>query len=1368
MERLLLRVLLDAGAPSPLPAPAADAPHTPPLDLAVGVPDGTTVGALADHLAGLAGVADDTDGAGAGATGRSTIEVVWPPEHADGPLDPDRPVRSSGPPSGSTVRVVATCVDDRAVRPHEPSPVVLVGAGGVARRLHYGENDVHGVRIDVGTSIEVCSTGVRTGTRNGARVRGSARVSPGDLIGVGELLAVVRVDGALRPPRSTGTTIGHATVPAPDVCDEDRPVDLPEPPGSARIPGFPVLSAMVPLLMGVGLWVATKSVAAAAFVFFSFVFVVASGIEARREVRGEARFREEEFRVDLADLLEHHDALRRSEREQAGQITPGGARSLGRIDRADPRVWSTRPLDGRPPRLPVSVGVAHQVGRHRLVVPSQGRRDLRRELDALVEDRGLHPLPVRVDLFEHGGLAVVGRGEAATDLATSLVLQAAAAAGPDQLGVEVLAGPARLARWAWTEWLPHATALPAGEAGRARLLVVDGAPDDQVAASIGDGATGEPIALLWLSATATGLPRHLECRVEVDDSEATLHRRGERVGSIEPDVLHEDEVLPRARRIAAWRPGGSTVDLRAGDDAPAAMSGAAAPPSARFTEVLAHPQLIDDASQVRGVWAAGRDGEGLAAPIGRAGAGVVSVDLELDGPHALVAGTTGAGKSELLRTLLGSLALHHPPDRLTFLLVDYKGGAAFRSLVALPHTVGLVTDLSDTLAERALVSLRAEVTRRERLLDEHGASDLRELRANPASRAAAPPSLVVAVDEFATLANEVPGFVDGLVDVAQRGRSLGIHLLLATQRPAGVVTDHIRANTSLRICLRVADDDESRDVIGVPDAGRIDRGAPGRAVVRIGADRPFPVQVAWSGGAESDDGVLCSRPLHEPWVPPVEPSEALSGDTALERAVRTIDAAALAEGTAAPGRPWLEPLPERLDGDGIPASDRAGRLLIGVRDLPHEQRQDPLTLDLDRDGGVLVLGANRSGRTTTLVTIATAAVEHHVDPAQVYAIAVDDGLDTLRHHHGVGDVVRADEIERAARLVRAVHTEVRRRRGGATAARLVLLIDGFAFLEELHERINRGELVEQLVQIARDGRTVGVHLVLAAHRRSEVPPGLAAALGCRIDLRFPTEDDAVDGRLRPVGRRPGSATGSVRRRRRRGTDRAVRPPEASPDDTAGSPSATGARPSRDRPVHRPGAERAAWPMGGADRRRCRHALPRRPRSAAPPRDRGRAGAFGSHEHPCDRRRVVRVVLSDPGAPTRGRWARGDLDPGVAPPPARVLDRRCDRRRGRRRRAGSLHSARDRRSARAARRPRRGDRRVVAARGDGPLPLAGDPVDRERRDRRDDPLLRRPDVAASVRPHRCAATARPGPARWVCCTPRCRRVTTCPRAPAAAG
>ena len=216
----------------------------------------------------------------------------------------------------------------------------------------------------------------------------------------------------------------------------------------------------------------------------------------------------------------------------------------------------------------------------------------------------------------------------------------------------------------------------------------------------------------------------------------------------------------------------------------------------------------------------------------------VEIDLVEHGPHALVAGTTGAGKSELLRTLVAGLAARSSPRDLTFVLIDYKGGSAFDACAALPHVVGMVTDLDDRLAGRALRSLEAELRRRERVLRAAGATDIAPTCAAEADRTPAPlPRLVVVVDELAGLAADLPDFVSSLVGVAQRGRSLGIHLVLATQRPAGVVNDDIRANTNLRIALRVQSAADSHDVLGQPDAAVLRADRPGRALVRLGVRR---------------------------------------------------------------------------------------------------------------------------------------------------------------------------------------------------------------------------------------------------------------------------------------------------------------------------------------------------------------------------------------------------------------------------------------------------------------------------------------------------------------------------------------------------
>ena len=245
---------------------------------------------------------------------------------------------------------------------------------------------------------------------------------------------------------------------------------------------------------------------------------------------------------------------------------------------------------------------------------------------------------------------------------------------------------------------------------------------------------------------------------------------------------------------------------------------------------------------IAGRWRAG--GRSTLAVIGESYDGPFGIDISKDGPHALIAGTTGSGKSELLQTIVASLAVANRPDEMTFVLIDYKGGSAFAECARLPHTVGMVTDLDPHQVARALVSLSAELTRREHILAAAGAKDIEAYQLLVDERQARPlPRLVIVIDEFAAMSRDLPDFVTGLVNIAQRGRSLGIHLILATQRPSGVVSAEIRANTNLRIALRVTDPADSADVIGVPDAATIaqsTRGGPtyGSATPRSSRSRP--------------------------------------------------------------------------------------------------------------------------------------------------------------------------------------------------------------------------------------------------------------------------------------------------------------------------------------------------------------------------------------------------------------------------------------------------------------------------------------------------------------------------------------------------
>ena len=254
--------------------------------------------------------------------------------------------------------------------------------------------------------------------------------------------------------------------------------------------------------------------------------------------------------------------------------------------------------------------------------------------------------------------------------------------------------------------------------------------------------------------------------------------------------------------------------------------------------------------------------------MGEAYDGPFGIDIRRDGPHGLIAGTTGSGKSELLQTIVAALAVANRPDAMTFVLIDYKGGSAFKDCVRLPHTVGMVTDLDRHLVERALASLSAELTRREHILAAAGAKDIedytsRQERAARRAAVAPLPRLMIVIDEFASMVRDLPDFVTGLVSIAQRGRSLGIHLLLATQRPSGVVSPEIRANTNLRIALRVTDTAESADVIDAPGRGHIAKSTPGRAYVRLGHSSLVPFQAGRVGGRRP--GAVAAT-VQRPWL----------------------------------------------------------------------------------------------------------------------------------------------------------------------------------------------------------------------------------------------------------------------------------------------------------------------------------------------------------------------------------------------------------------------------------------------------------------------------------------------------------------------
>ena len=1094
-------------------------------DVRVDLADDTTVGevarAIAEHLGDTTAPNPTSQGPGCV---RTLTAVPGTSASGEGStaVDPDRLAVDAAPRCAATVRVVAA--SEHPVEPPWWSPVVLSrllaavdpdpgdpGAGDA--RLAYGTTTLGPMRLRVGSALSAHAIGSTDRVEvDGTPLRGGVRLGHGSIVRIGDSTFTVRIEGPLRPPDAEGPWRDHGRTPAVVDPDQPRSVELPTPPSADRLPGFPVLSAAVPLLMGAAMWVATRSLAVTGFVLFSVAFVVASGIEVRREHRRERRFREESFRSDLNRAVEHARTRRAAQLERAERHLPSGTEVARWVHADHRRVWERHP--DQPDALRVRIGTGDGPAVDPVVVAAGGRADLRVELDAVVEELSVQELPIGVDLGS-SDLALCGPGDEPAALARAVLLQLAATLGPEHLEVVLDAAPERAPAWEWLRWLPHRVSHgdpatdrsaqgEAGPSGRRVVTLVD-------RSGWGPGPVPGPhtrrAGTIWVASSVTEVPDGVATVVTTTPTAAVVRRHDGAPATLRPDGVALEECEPAARALAPLR-------APSGDDS--------VPATVSLRSVLATPALLDDDAAVLDRWVQSRTRPGsLRAPIGATGGGVVDIDLCSDGPHGLVAGTTGSGKSELLRTLVVSLALHHPPDRLTFLLVDYKGGAAFRGISELPHVVGLVTDLGPAEARRALVSLRAEVRRRERVVASAGVTDMVDVPAADAS-----PALLVVVDEFATLAAELPDLLDGLLDVAQRGRSLGVHLLLATQRPGGVVTDAIRANLSLRLALRVADEEDSRDVIDGVDAAHLPAGHPGRAVLRLGPGRRSTLQVASTTGAAALDQRVVVQDLQpgpttavewaRPGTGPTDPAS--SSPTELDAAVdRCRSVAASEPGRVAPRRPWLEPLPEHLERSALERPSRPGAVVIGLADLPAEQRRTTVEVDLERRGGVLVMGAPRSGRSGTLRTIAAASVSDPRTLTTVHAIDNGRSLDGIEQTAGAGGTVDvpvgADDAEATLRLLRSLR---RRCRTGGTGAedpgsrgRVVLLVDGIGAFVERHERVNRGEAVDLLTALAGDGPASGVHLAVTAGRAAEVPPAILTVLDQRLLLRCATPDDAA-------------------------------------------------------------------------------------------------------------------------------------------------------------------------------------------------------------------------------------------------------------------
>ncbi len=986
-----------------------------------------------------------------------------------------------------------------------------------------------------------------------------------------------------------------------------------------------VLSSALPMLGSVGSIVFISMaqpggrgmIAGGMFLVTSLGFVAVNGWRQRSQHQAAVLGTRREYLAYLAELRDTVRQAARAQRRNAHWNNPEPT-ALAVVAEERTRVWERKPEHGD--FMYARVGRCDQPLCLELEPPETAPLAQLDPVSASAAHRFLmthqlqHDLPFSMDLRSAARVEITGEEADARALARALVLQLATFHSPEHLRIAVIAAPSALKEWEWAKWLPHTHSPRARDAvGPARMigaslaeiedLLPEGLPDRPrfgtaerpllphvlVVVDGGDVPTGNAVLTPdgVLGVTALDLPERWEDLSDPRTLRLTLGTRplvrpaaaraaGGKDGSrpaLPLDVLHlgahafsgtADALSVADAEAAARRL--TPLYLESGparaEDGPAV--------SAELVDLLGIGDVRDFDPDVH--WRPRLQRDRLRVPIGLTTQGQpIALDIKESaqqgmGPHGLIIGATGSGKSEVLRTLVLALALTHSSEQLNFVLVDFKGGATFAGMADMPHVSAIITNLGEelTLVDRMQDALTGEMTRRQELLRAAGnfanVSDYEKARLGGRTDLEPLPALLIVADEFSELLSAKPEFVDLFVAIGRLGRSLQMHLLLSSQRLEEGRLRGLESHLSYRIGLRTFSAAESRTVLGVPDAYTLPP-VPGMGYLKPDTTTMIQFRASYVSGppkarrrtATGATGTVAGARL-EPFTaapvvietPAEEPTPVTPVAAEPEETRATFDIAVQRmKGKGLPAhKVWLEPLvvPQSFDelmpdlqvdpalGLVSPTWRAAGDLVVplGIVDRPLEQRRENLALALGGAAGhMAIVGGPRTGKSTAARSVVTALALTRT-PLEVQFYVLDFGGGTfspmagMAHVAGVASRAEADVVRRILAEVTGIVNAreqyfrtngidsietYRRRRAQGTAddgyGDIFLIVDGWSTI-----RAEFDELEAQIQTLAGRGLTFGLHLIATSARWMDFRTQVKDIFGTKLELRLGDPSDS--------------------------------------------------------------------------------------------------------------------------------------------------------------------------------------------------------------------------------------------------------------------